>query len=180
MMDYKIIELDLKKIQANGAVVSRKKIAKLYRQEFTKKVEDYLEKQIGLKINYEKCPRDKNGNLKKIKDWFINVSHSGRYLAVVVSKEKEVGIDIERIENSELLKDGERRVRRVASCGEQKIRGNYLNNYVIKESYAKMLGLGLGIGFKRLDANKLLEKKECRFKNLSCDDYICYVCENKL
>lgn len=89
---------------------------------------------------------------------FFNMSHSNNITACIISDE-EVGIDIEKIKYNEKV------AKRVLNKEEMKILNNSNNKaemftifWTIKESYVKLLGVGIGYGLKRVDTTKLKEK----------------------
>lgn len=89
---------------------------------------------------------------------FFNMSHSNNITACIIS-DKEVGIDIEKIKYNEKV------AKRVLNKEEMKILNNSNNKaemftifWTIKESYVKLLGVGIGYGLKRVDTTKLKEK----------------------
>ena len=96
----------------------------------------------------------------------FNYSHSKNFIAIVIST-IEIGIDIE--EKTRIVSD--------------RISNKYLNNvssnenriktWVKKESYSKMLGLGLKIGFDKINLEEL---KNVNFYSISNNDYYCSIC----
>ena len=66
------------------------------RQGSTKIFEIFFAQETGLQISYTNLPRNKRGKPSSYKGWHFNLSHSGEYLAMVISDEKEVGIDVEK------------------------------------------------------------------------------------
>ena len=89
---------------------------------------------------------------------FFNMSHSNNITACIIS-DKEVGIDIEKIKYNEKV------AKRVLTKEEMKILNNSNNKaemftifWTIKESYVKLLGIGISYGLKKVDTTKLKEK----------------------
>lgn len=89
---------------------------------------------------------------------FFNMSHSNNITACIIS-DKEVGIDIEKIKYNEKV------AKRVLNKEEMKILNNSNNKaemftifWTIKESYVKLLGIGISYGLKKVDTTKLKEK----------------------
>lgn len=77
---------------------------------------------------------------------FFNISHSGEYLAIAVSKEP-VGVDIE---GARVVKEGT--IRKVVQPQEQELIGterahDFLRLWTLKESFLKAEGKGLRIPF---------------------------------
>ena len=56
--------------------------------------------------------------------------------------------------------------------GEKLIDDNLLKNWVMKEAYAKMIGVGISISFSTIDLESVAEEYEV--SDLSAEDYICY------
>lgn len=87
-------------------------------------------------------------------DLDFNLTHSGPYVACVISKEARVGIDVEatgrRIDFDTLLPQVTSRTEQkwLASCNPQAARTNFFRIWVLKEAYAKSLGEGLGLPFR--------------------------------
>ena len=111
----------------------------------------------------------------------FSVSHSGDFgrdddaiLAVAfadVDEAEDIGMDIElRRHRSKLT---EQVLRRILAPGEKAVNGEYLNNFVIKEAFAKLTGKGLGMGFREYDANELIKKY--RAADLSDDKYVWWI-----
>lgn len=100
-------------------------------------------------------------------EFYFNVSHSKNYICIAISK-SNVGIDIE--ENRKIYRNFNKSFFAVDECI---INNNILNNWVIKEAYSKLLGLGLNFDFKKISAQSICLNNN--IYNLSCNDYICYV-----
>lgn len=82
---------------------------------------------------------------------FFNISHSGDYIVCAVS-DREIGVDIERITLKEMLID------RICTENEKKYpmtAENFTKIWVMKESYVKMLGTGVGYGLQNVDTTRL-------------------------
>ena len=100
---------------------------------------------------------------------FFNYSHSKNYISCAISL-TEVGIDIE--ETNRNISD------RVAKkyLDNEKDSSKRLEEWVKKESYSKLKGLGLQINFKNINLDEIKEKNYF-IKN---KDYMCSIfCENK-
>ena len=106
-----------------------------------------------LKRDYhiEECPEIVCDDMGKpyLKDFplYFNVSHSGEYLAIAVSK-KPVGVDIQE---TKVIKDG--MYRKVVQPGEAMLIGkerqrDFLRLWALKESFVKAEGCGLRIPMK--------------------------------
>ena len=139
---------------------------------FAETTEKYFLQVTGIRVKYPELERDELGKILPVLDWHLSVSHSENYLAVAIFDDENVGVDIEKRQHSGKL--SARVLKKVLAPGEIEIDGDYLNNYVIKEAYAKYLGEGLSMGFSGYDANELLQKKDIKWKNLSTDEYVCY------
>ena len=124
----------------------------------------YLE--TGENVSYEALRRNENGKPQAENGIYFNISHSGEYWCIAFS-DSECGIDIEL--------DRQLRARmshKILFEGEQLIDDNLLKNWVIKEAYAKMVGVGISISFSTIDIENV--KEEYEVSDLSNDGYICY------
>lgn len=124
----------------------------------------YLE--TGEKIQYEDLRRNQNGKPQAENGIYFNISHTGNYWCIVFS-DSECGIDIEL--NRTLRA---RMSRKILFDGEKLIDDNLLKNWVMKEAYAKMIGVGISISFSTIDLESVAEEYEV--SDLSAEDYICY------
>ncbi len=98
---------------------------------------------------------------------FFNLSHSGEYTACAIS-DHEIGIDIQKI----CIK--EHAMRRICTPEERariKTAEDFTRMWVIKESFAKAKGIGIGLGFQNINTLALKEAEVWRQ-----DDYMvaCY------
>lgn len=119
--------------------------------------------------------RDSNGKPLPIDGTYFNISHSGDFFAIAVSN-KPVGIDLQsKFKQGKPRTISARVLEKFLKANEKPVKNNYLHNFVIKEAYSKLVGKGLSIGFKTLDANELLKKYRPFFKET--DSYICYAFE---
>lgn len=127
-----------------------------------KKMLDHFDVEVpNIIISKNGKPYFENSNI------FFNYSHSKKYIACAISN-YELGIDIE--ETDRMISD---RLSKKYLNGiiDNKKR---LEQWVKKEAYSKMKGLGLLIDFKKLDVNKLsinnkfAENKHCMY-SIFCD-----------
>lgn len=95
--------------------------------------------------------------LKKINKYF-NISNT-KNISVCVFSDKEIGVDIEYIRYNELV------MKRMFTLEECVFVNNSKNKaeiftliWTIKESYSKLLGLGLNYNFKKIDTFKIKNK----------------------
>ena len=124
----------------------------------------YLE--TGENIRYEDLRRNEDGKPQAENGIYFNISHSGNYWCIVFS-DSECGIDIEL--NRPLRAHMSRKI---LFEGEKLVDDNLIRNWVIKEAYAKMKGVGIGIGFSAINIKDIIKENEV--SDLSSDDYICY------
>lgn len=89
---------------------------------------------------------------------YFNISNSNNITACIIS-DKEIGLDIEKIKYNEKV------AKRVLNVKEMEILNNSKNKdemftifWTSKESYVKLLGIGIGYGLKNVDTTKLKEK----------------------
>ena len=104
----------------------------------------------------------------------FSIAHSGDIWAVNFTEfgeEEETGMDMEIRNHSKKLTP--RVLKRILAPGEQPVKGDYLNNFVIKEAFGKLIGTGLGVGFRSFDANNLIKKY--RAADLSNDEYVWWI-----
>lgn len=127
-----------------------------------------FEKETGKHVRYEDLARDELGKPQPIDGIHFNISHSGNYWCIVFS-DSECGIDIEN--NRKLDKYMERKI---LYPGEEIMDGNLIRNWVLKEAYAKKIGVGIGIGSGVATFDPEEIRKECVISNLCTDNYICY------
>jgi phosphopantetheinyl transferase len=122
--------------------------------------------ETGDQVNYGKLARSANGKPLPINNVYFNISHSGAYWCVAFS-DSECGIDIEinRQLRAQLSK-------RILFQSENLIDNNLLKNWVIKEAYAKMKSVGIGLNFSTVSLEQI--ESECVVTDLSDDDYILY------
>ncbi len=106
-------------------------------------------------------------------DIYFNISNSESVVVAAVS-DKEIGIDIQKIKYNEAI------VNRTFTESEKQ----YLNKsrdkkkaftliWTMKESYVKMLGIGIGYGLKNVDTISMFHK----FKVIEYEDYIITIYE---
>ena len=104
---------------------------------------------------------------------YFNISNSGLVTVAAVS-DKEIGIDIQRIKYNDAI------VNRTFTESEKE----YLNKstdkakaftliWTMKESYVKMLGVGIGYGLKNIDTINIIDK----FKVIEYEEYIISIYE---
>ena len=133
--------------------------------------------ETGVRIKYRDLPRSDAGkprlpeNKKQFPDFTagrqFSITHSGEFWCMAVAKEP-VGTDLEK--RREMLP---RVIKRVMAPEEKAINGYFLNNFVIKEAYSKLVGEGLGIEFRKFDASELIKKY--RSVDKSTNDYIWWI-----
>ena len=155
-------EYKLKIVQVDGD--ARKRSAELFERYFTELT--------GVSVKYADLRRDENGKPMPINGWHFSLSHSGSFWALAVDR-SEIGIDIEvpRVVS-------ERVVRRVLADDELPEQGDVLRTWVIKEAYAKLLGVGIGLDFRSVSVPQI--KQKARIEDYSADDYICYIVQKVL
>ena len=127
-------------------------LARVFREEF------------GEEVDYAEIPRDERGKPQPVKGWHFSISHSGPYWGVAVAREA-VGFDLQlrRLINERLR-------RRILMPEEN---GDLLEAWVLKEAYAKMLGVGLELGFNKVSCAEI--RKRCRVEDWSGREYVSYV-----
>lgn len=106
-----------------------------------------------------------------LKSLHFNISHTKDLLVVAISKNLEVGIDVEKIRE---FKDRDKLVRRYFSENEQKIfnglpedaktRGFFFA-WTQKEAYLKFLGKGVSVDLKTIEVQMDPKKKPGFLKN---------------
>lgn len=163
------------------AVVNKKELANAYINLHTKNKKEelsetllarhlleYLLEHFNLekrKICYSKYgkPYFKDANL------YFNYSHSKKYIACAISN-TEIGVDIEE-RNREVPVEMEKRIYTSEEIKNKK--KSDVEQWVIKEAYAKYLGLGLTLPFNTISENEIKKRTKCF--NLSQKDYYCYI-----
>lgn len=111
----------------------------------------------------------------KNNECYFNVSHSGP-LSVCVVSDRQIGVDIEKIKYREKVVDKafNEEERKILNESENKDT-IFTTMWTIKESYVKMLGIGLSYGLKNVDSLSL--RKRCHITNYQ--DYIISVIESR-
>lgn len=97
--------------------------------------------------------------IKEYQDVHFNFSHSSYFSSCVVSN-KEIGLDIEkkriipenRLEKLWLRTMNVEQIKSIRSAKDQSYQ--FLKFWVIKESFAKLKGIGLSIGLKRINIDE--------------------------
>ncbi len=119
--------------------------------------------------NYGK-PYLKNNEL------YFNLSHD-RNMTVLVTSNKEIGVDIEYLTYKQSV------VNKYFTPIEQEIIKNskdkeydFTKIWVMKESYVKMLGIGITYGLQNVDTVVLANK----FEIIDKDDYLIAICRNEV
>ena len=117
--------------------------------------------------------KDEKGKPYLDKD-YISISHSGEYVVVAIS-EKEIGVDIQKIEYRE----------KVVSLFSEEVKDAHMFTrlWALKESYGKYLGIGLNKEILKKDFSEfvyddlfILDKLFFCVKEI--EDYICAICTN--
>lgn len=116
---------------------------------------------------YEELSRGRYGKPCSIGGIYFNISHCEHYWAIVFSTE-ECGLDIE--ESRMVNKNMETRI---LAENEDILGKDVLNNWVLKEAYAKYLGAGLHLDFRYIDTESILKSENVI--NLSTKDYYCFL-----
>ena len=116
---------------------------------------------------YEELSKGKYGKPRPVGGVHFNVSHCEHYWAIVFSSD-ECGLDIE--EPRAISKNMETRI---LAKNETILEKDILNNWALKEAYAKYLGVGLHLDFRNINAESILKSENV--VNLSTDDYRCFL-----
>lgn len=103
---------------------------------------------------------------------FFNISHSKNIVAVGISEKFNIGIDVEKIENVDkdiinILYSNIEKEKYKESLLDKK---TYYKTWVMKESYSKMLGLGLYFNFNNISLE--LEKDMTKVEEYYIHSYI--------
>lgn len=134
--------------------------------------------------NYELIYNENNKPYIKDSEVYFNISHSGDYVAVIIS-DTEVGIDIQKIQGLKLNVAKrffhENEYKKIIEENDiYKQTELFYTYWTMKESYTKALGRGLAIPLNSFDVT------DCNFdyylQEINVDNnYKCYVCsKNKL
>ena len=107
---------------------------------------------------------------------YFNISHD-RNMTVLVTSDKEIGVDLEYLTYKPSV------VNKYFTPIEQEIIKNSMNKeydftkiWVMKESYAKMLGIGILYGLEKVDTIKLIKK----FEIIDKKEYLISICRNEV
>lgn len=129
--------------------------------------------ETGKTISYDALRRGRYGKPESIDGLFFNISHSKNYYVAMFCG-VECGIDIEEPrEISEKLK------RRLLRRGERVLKGDALNNWVLKEAYSKYLGVGLNLDFREVSVDEITDEENAvdlsNVSEGSGESYVCYM-----
>ena len=97
-------------------------------------------------------------------DLRFNVSHSGDLVAWAVALGRDVGVDVERVRADRVDDDvlqaalSPAETRRLSALSEADALGAFFACWTAKEAYAKALGDGLSVDFRRLDVLATLKR----------------------
>ena len=115
--------------------------------------------------------KDEKGKPYLDKD-YISISHSGEYVVVAIS-EKEIGVDIQKIEYRE----------KVVSLFSEEVKDAHMFTrlWALKESYGKYLGIGLNKEILKKDFSEFVYDDLFIFDKLffcvkEIEDFICAIC----
>lgn len=92
---------------------------------------------------------------------FFNISHSGSFLAIALSDDYEVGIDIEKIDSSRPIQNLAKKIlhrkelEKFSDLDQTEKVHYFYQRWTAKESFSKCLGLGLSLNFSTLDLSDL-------------------------
>lgn len=107
---------------------------------------------------------------------YFNISHD-RNMTVLVTSDKEIGVDLEYLTYKPSV------VNKYFTPKEQEIIKNSKNKeydftkiWVMKESYVKMLGIGILYGLEKVDTIKLIKK----FEIIDKKEYLISICRNEV
>lgn len=107
---------------------------------------------------------------------YFNISHD-RNMTVLVTSNKEIGVDLEYLTYKPSV------VNKYFTPREQEIIKNSKNKeydftkiWVMKESYVKMLGIGILYGLEKVDTIKLIKK----FEIIDKKEYLISICRNEV
>lgn len=107
---------------------------------------------------------------------YFNISHD-RNMTVLVTSDKEIGVDLEYLTYKPSV------VNKYFTPREQEIIKNSKNKeydftkiWVMKESYVKMLGIGILYGLEKVDTIKLIKK----FEIIDKKEYLISICRNEV
>ena len=131
----------------------------------TKELLDYVLKKY--KIEDEIIYNEYGKPYLKKKELYLNLSNSYDYSVCVIS-DKEIGVDIEKIQIKPRLID--------KICTEEekekiKTSKDFTKIWVKKESYVKYLGIGIGYGLKNVDT-----LRKGNYKVIKKGDYYIAIC----
>lgn len=123
--------------------------------------------ETGNDKKYEELFRGRYGKPCSIGGIYFNISHCKHYWAIVFSTD-ECGLDIEE---SRIISRNMKT--RILTKNEKILEKDILNNWVLKEAYAKYLGTGLYLDFRNINTESIM--KSVNAINLSTKDYYCFL-----
>lgn len=117
---------------------------------------------------------------------YFNISHSGRYVICAVSDEP-IGVDIEEITdiNINMIKNifTEEEYHFLMNKSESERKQDFFSLWTIKESYVKMLGMGMYMPFNCfsvfMDTGIIKGEKKAFFRQYEVAGYKCALCSEK-
>ena len=109
----------------------------------------------------------------------FNLSHSGEFVAVALSSNGEIGVDVERCERtySEALYErvlSKKQIEQVRQAADASL--EFFNFWTQKEALSKAVGLGLGIDFTTLECSGRLghSQAEINHQSFTLDTRLCH------
>lgn len=112
----------------------------------------------------------------KNNELYFNISHD-KNITVLVTSDKEIGVDLEYLTYKPSV------VNKYFTPREQEIVKNSKNKaydftkiWVMKESYVKMLGIGILYGLEKVDTINLIKK----FEIIDKKEYLISICRNEV
>lgn len=112
----------------------------------------------------------------KNNELYFNISHD-KNMTVLVTSDKEIGVDLEYLTYKQSI------VNKYFTTTEQEIIKKSKNKvydftkiWVMKESYVKMLGIGILYGLEKVDTINLIKK----FEIIDKKEYLISICRNEV
>lgn len=112
----------------------------------------------------------------KNNELYFNISHD-KNITVLVTSDKEIGVDLEYLtyKPSVVNKYFTPREQEIIKKSENK-EYDFTKIWVMKESYVKMLGIGILYGLEKVDTINLIKK----FEIIDKKEYLIAICRNEV
>lgn len=148
-----------------------------------KLLQEIVENEMGIRVGDLEIVQNENGkpSIKSQNDFFYSISHSGDYVGIAYSN-RQIGLDIEKIRPCR-----EKVAKRCFTPDEcsyitsvpEREDEFFCRIWTMKESYLKLLGLGISVPLNSFNANPYnmtVSDEKFRYYEIKLDGYIVMLC----